>query len=77
MARRMDLTEQEIVEATAFMTTATHTPSGNIVSTHRYGNTKVIIRDTYMDDKNIRGLEAVLESFYPNVKITITRQPDV
>lgn len=73
MAASSKLSAVEISEATKFITTATHIPSGNIVSAHKIGNSRVIIRDTYMDDKNIKGFERALESCHPYTEITITR----
>ena len=69
----MDMTKEELEEFNEFMTTSVHTPSGNVISTHKFGNTKVVIRDTYIDNKNIRGLEVVIESFYDNIQVKIDR----
>lgn len=74
MAKNSNLSDDDIAEATALMTTAGHTPSGNVVSAYKMGNTRVIIRDTYMDDKNIKGFEQALQRCYPYTQITIARR---
>lgn len=70
----MDLSQLEVKKLSNMMTTQNYTPMGNVIWIQKYGNSKIIVRDNYINENNIKFFETTLENLYTNVKITITKK---
>lgn len=76
MRELVDMTPQELEETLKFLAEhSNHKGEGNIIAAHKLGNSKIIIRDAYINPENIKHVEATIERlYYPNHKITITKR---